>query len=84
MNSQIKFLRRVRIHGGECGAVARALHHVAKTSSLPAVSENVLLTTKERKEMSTKTIFKRIALVAVASLGLGVLSVGPSSAAVTE
>jgi len=34
--------------------------------------------------MSTKTIFKRIALVAVASIGLGVLSVGPSSAAVTE
>jgi len=34
--------------------------------------------------MSTKTIFKRIALVAVAALGLGVLSVGPSSAAITE
>jgi hypothetical protein len=30
MNSQIEFLRRVRIHGGECGAVARALHHEAK------------------------------------------------------
>jgi len=34
--------------------------------------------------MSTKTIFKRIALVAVAALGLGVLSVVPASAAVTE
>jgi hypothetical protein len=34
--------------------------------------------------MSTKTTFKRIALVAVASLGLGVLSVVPSSATVTE
>jgi hypothetical protein len=33
--------------------------------------------------MSTKTTFKRIALVAVAALGLGVLSVAPSSAAVT-
>ena len=34
--------------------------------------------------MSTKTTFKRIALVAVAALGLGVLSVAPSSAAVTN
>jgi trimeric autotransporter adhesin len=33
--------------------------------------------------MSTKTTFKRIALVAVAALGLGVLSVAPSSAAPT-
>jgi trimeric autotransporter adhesin len=33
--------------------------------------------------MSTKTTFKRIALVAVAALGLGVLSVAPSSAIVT-
>jgi trimeric autotransporter adhesin len=33
--------------------------------------------------MSTKTTFKRIALVAVAALGLGVLSVAPSSAATT-
>jgi hypothetical protein len=34
--------------------------------------------------MSTKTTFKRIALVAVAALGLGVLSVAPSSAAITN
>jgi trimeric autotransporter adhesin len=33
--------------------------------------------------MSTKTTFKRIALVAVAALGLGVMSVAPSSAAVS-
>jgi hypothetical protein len=33
--------------------------------------------------MSTKTTFKRVALVAVAALGLGVLSVAPSSAAVS-
>ncbi|CAN2171179.1 hypothetical protein MCETOYE15_00056 [Candidatus Nanopelagicaceae bacterium] len=33
--------------------------------------------------MSTKTTFKRIALVAVAALGLGVLSVAPSQAGVT-
>jgi hypothetical protein len=30
MNSPFKFLRRVRIHGGESGAVARALHHEVK------------------------------------------------------
>jgi trimeric autotransporter adhesin len=34
--------------------------------------------------MSTKTTFKRVALVAVAALGLGVLSVAPSSAATTQ
>jgi hypothetical protein len=39
--------------------------------------------TIERKKMSTKTIYKRIALVAVASLGAGVLSVAPASAAVS-
>jgi len=33
--------------------------------------------------MSTKTTFKRIALVAVAALGLGVLSVAPSQATVS-
>jgi hypothetical protein len=81
MNSPIKFLRRVRIHGGECGAVARALHHKAKASSLPAVNENVLFTTNERNEMS-KLSFKRMALVVVATLGLGVLSTGPSSSVI--
>jgi len=34
MNSHFKFLRRVRIRGWECGAVARALHHEVKGSSL--------------------------------------------------
>jgi trimeric autotransporter adhesin len=34
--------------------------------------------------MSTKTTFKRVALVAVAALGLGVISVAPSSAAVSN
>ena len=34
--------------------------------------------------MSTKTTFKRIALVAVAALGLGVLSVAPSNASVSN
>jgi len=78
--SRIKFPRRVRIHGGECGAVARALHHEAKSFSLPAVKENVFFTTNERKQMSTKTIFKRLALVVVTALGLGML-VAPASKA---
>ena len=38
--------------------------------------------TIERKQMSTKTTFKRVALVTVAALGLGVMSVAPSNAAV--
>ena len=38
--------------------------------------------TIERKQMSTKTTFKRVALVAVAALGFGLLSVAPSNAAV--
>jgi hypothetical protein len=36
--------------------------------------------TNERKNMSTKTLRKRIALVAVAALGAGVLSVAPANA----
>jgi hypothetical protein len=35
----------------------------------------------ERKQMSTKTIFKRIALVVVTALGLSMVSVSPSNAA---
>jgi hypothetical protein len=38
--------------------------------------------TIERKHMSTKTTFKRVALVAVAALGLGVLATVPSQATV--
>jgi hypothetical protein len=50
MNSPFKFLRRVRIHGGECGAVARALHHEVKSSSLcQADSGKALESTIERK-----------------------------------
>jgi len=79
MNSPFSFPRRVRIHSGECGAVARALHHEAKSLSLPAVKGNVSFTTIERKQMSTKTIFKRIALAVVSSLGFSVLAVIPSA-----
>ena len=85
MNSPIKFLRRVRIHGRECGAVARALHHKVKDSSLyQADSRKSLGSTNERKSMSTKTTLKRIALVTVSALGAGVLSIvaAPSAKAV--
>jgi hypothetical protein len=60
---------------GERDASARATH-------LEAATRKFLVTTNERKQMSTKTNFKRIALVAVASLGLGVLSSVPSNATV--
>ena len=68
-----KFLRRVRIRGGEFDASARAMHREAAFG-------NVSNATIERKLMSTKTTLKRIALVAVAATGFGLLSVVPSSA----
>ena len=43
-----RFPLRVRIHGEECGAVARALHHEAGRNFLPAVFGKVPDTTKER------------------------------------
>lgn len=67
-------LRRVRIRGGEFGASARAMHR-------KAAFENVSSATIERKTMSTKTTFKRVALVAVAALGIGMVSAVPSNAA---
>jgi trimeric autotransporter adhesin len=83
------FLRRVRIHGGEFDSSARAMNRVSEESSLmtyesaihaQAEPRIVRGSTIERKYMSTKTTFKRIALVAVAALGFGVLSVVPSQA----
>lgn len=68
-----KFPRRVRIHGGEFGASARAMHR-------KAALENVSRATIERKLMSTKTTFKRVALVAVAALTIGMVSAVPSNA----
>ena len=67
----------IRISRGERDASARATH-------LEAATRKFLVTTNERKYMSTTTNFKRIALVAVAALGLGVLSSVPSQAAVTS
>ena len=63
----------IRILRGERDASARATH-------LEAATRKFLVATNERNQMSTKTNFKRIALVAVASLGLGVLSSVPSQA----
>jgi hypothetical protein len=63
----------IRISQGDRDASARATH-------LKAASKKYLETTIERKQMSTTTNFKRIALVAVAALGLGVLSSVPSQA----
>ena len=67
----------IRISQRERDASARATH-------LEAATRKFLVTTNERKLMSTKTNFKRIALVAVAALGLGVLSSVPSNAAITS
>jgi hypothetical protein len=64
----------IRILRGERDASARATH-------LEAATRKFLVATNERKYMSTKTNFKRIALVAIAALGLGVLSSVPSNAA---
>ena len=77
-----RFLRRVRIHGGEFDTSARAMYREGVTSSLRADLRIVRGSTIERKQMSTKTTFKRIALVTVAALGFGVMSVAPSSAVV--
>jgi trimeric autotransporter adhesin len=51
---------------------------------LRAEDRKFLISTNERKNMSTKTIYKRIALVAVAALGAGVLSVAPANAATIQ
>jgi trimeric autotransporter adhesin len=67
----------IRISRGERDASARATH-------LKAASKKYLETTIERKQMSTTTNFKRIALVAVAALGLGVLSSVPSQATINS
>ena len=75
------FLRRVRIHGGEFDSSARAMNRAEQVRLLQAEPRIVRGSTTERKQMSTKTTFKRIALVTVAALGFGVVSVVPSNAA---
>jgi trimeric autotransporter adhesin len=56
------------------------LRHKIEANPLSAVDKKVLSTTTERKVMSKKTFFKRIALTAIAALGFGMLSVAPSKA----
>ena len=54
---------------------------IRRSKDLRARFRKFLFLTNERKNMSTKTNFKRVALVAVAALGLGVLtSVAPANA----
>jgi len=60
---------------GKRDASARATH-------LKAAIGKVSMTTIERKIMSNKTSFKRIALVAVSALGFGLISAVPSQSAV--
>ena len=77
----IKFPFRVRIHGGEFDESARAIHREDGLKTIQAESGIVLGSTIERKQMSTKTTFKRIALVTVAALSFGVIATAPSNAA---
>ncbi len=77
-----KFLHRVRIHGGEFDSSARAMNRAEGSNSLQADLRKFRGSTFERKQMSTT--IKRVALVAVAALGLGVVSVAPSTAAINQ
>ena len=77
-----RFLHRVRIHGGEFDTSARAMYRDEVVYPLQAELRIVRSSTIERKQMSTKTTFKRIALVTVAALGFGVMSVVPSTATI--
>ena len=77
----IKFLHRVRIHGGEFDSSARAMNRAELGNQFQADLRKFRGSTIERKQMSTKTTFKRVALVAVVALGLGVFAVAPSQAA---
>ena len=74
-----KFLHRVRIHGGEFDSSARAMNRAEESNFFQAELRKFRGSTFERKQMSTT--IKRVALVAVAALGLGVMSVAPSQAA---
>ena len=75
--------------GRESSESARAIHYVVQKDTLMTYEKYFFVQaglrkfrepTIERKKMSTKTIYKRIALVAVASLGAGLMSVAPASA----
>jgi trimeric autotransporter adhesin len=75
--------------GRESSESARAIHYVVQKDTLMTYEKGLFAqadpgivsgSTIERKKMSTKTIYKRIALVAVTALGAGVLSVAPANA----
>ena len=85
----IKFPRRVRIHGGEFDGSARAIHRSGEKYPLMTYEKALISqaelrivrgSTNERKQMSTKTLRKRIALVAVSALGFGLVGAAPSMA----
>jgi len=76
------FLRRVRIHGGEFDSSARAMNREKQVRLLQADLRIVRGSTIERKQMSTT--IKRVALIAVAALGLSLVSVAPSNAAINQ
>jgi trimeric autotransporter adhesin len=76
------FLRRVRIHGGEFDSSARAMNREEQVRLLQADLRIVRGSTIERKQMSTT--IKRVALVAVAALGLSLVAVAPSNAAINQ
>jgi len=90
---QIKFPDQIRIFGWDFGSSARAMNQVGKEDSL--ITYEFVTSTQadlrivrgstffERKQMSTKTSIKRVALVAVSALGFGLLSVIPAKAAVS-
>jgi len=88
---QIKFPNQIRISGWDFGSSARAMNQAGGKDSLityecefpQAVRAKYARMTFERKIMSTKTSIKRIALVAVASLGFGLVASTPSQAAVS-
>ena len=77
MTSNKQVSPAIRILRGERDASARATH-------LEAATRKFLVTTNERKQMSTKTNFKRIALVAVVALGMGALSSVPAKATILQ
>jgi len=78
---QFKFLSQIRISGWDFGSSARAMNQAGGFISTQADLEKVSRSTTERKSMSTKTTIKRIALVAVSALGLGLVSTVSATAA---
>ena len=70
----IKFPSQIRISGWDFGSSARAMNQAGGNISTQADLRTVRKSTTERKSMSTKTTIKRIALVAVSALGLGMIS----------